>query len=822
MSKSPDAFRTISEVAEWLEIQAHVLRFWESKFTQVKPVKRAGGRRYYRPSDMLLLGGIQHLVHDKGMSIKDAQAMIREQGVQAIQAMSRPLEGEEAVAPAPEAKDSVWDDRPRTNPETVAAAQAAPVPDPEPVQPEPEPVQGAAPAPVAEHAIAPAPTPEATDETTVETTVENAVDTTVQPAEPAPLTEPVAPAVAEAPPAVGVAAEDAQQAAVAATPPAPSAPPLDDTPMTAPATAAAPAQAPVAPPAPTDVPVMAPDVAAQPEQPPAAASAMPVTPPSVTQPAPAAPIQPQAPMQASSPAADSVPTPQTMGAPTPASDMHHVPPVQTAAPTPATDTPVPESSGAAESTTAATPPAPDSAPQVAAAPATEPASFSQSDPHPPLVSAPVYPGGLADTAQSDAPAAPEPIVADTPHTAGASPVAAPSSLVQGAAQAARSPQPTQPTQPQRAAQMAMPMDMPTAPAPAPTDIPHSGASGSHRAPDPIEGQQDFFEGADPDLLDVQLIDDEPAATVDVPRRAISAQPETASKGSETSVTSDAAPVDLQPVTEPPALVDTPAAADAPSDAHSASADAVTTEAVTTEAVTTESEAPAPQVSAAEPADDHAFEITDGPQSDAETAAVEESPALEAEAQAPHADEAAEVVVTHAAPTPETQVPSDEPQNTAVAQPAAKPETPEGHAPEVDPSVSEDETPDDAAADNLSVAEAPEGDAPFETADLVEDDTIVPADASDAFAAVEETVQDTDNAGELSAEEDVDTSPEPAEITDDMPPARVARQIDIADDADTPVTPGLLGQLAARLPEDESDRAILTDALHALTDWQARA
>ena len=142
MSKSPDAFRTISEVAEWLEIQAHVLRFWESKFTQVKPVKRAGGRRYYRPSDMLLLGGIQHLVHDKGLSIKDAQAMIREQGVQAIQALSRPLEGEEAAPPAPEAQESVWDDRPRTSPETVAAAQAAPRMNPEvapEIAPEPAP-----------------------------------------------------------------------------------------------------------------------------------------------------------------------------------------------------------------------------------------------------------------------------------------------------------------------------------------------------------------------------------------------------------------------------------------------------------------------------------------------------------------------------------------------------------------------------------------------------------------------------------------------------------------------------------------------------------
>ena len=63
MAKSADAFRTISEVADWLEVPAHVLRFWESKFSQVKPVKRAGGRRYYRPADMRLLAGIKILLH---------------------------------------------------------------------------------------------------------------------------------------------------------------------------------------------------------------------------------------------------------------------------------------------------------------------------------------------------------------------------------------------------------------------------------------------------------------------------------------------------------------------------------------------------------------------------------------------------------------------------------------------------------------------------------------------------------------------------------------------------------------------------------------
>ncbi|WP_425043889.1 MerR family transcriptional regulator [Primorskyibacter sp. S87] len=92
MAKSPDAFRTISEVADWLGVQAHVLRFWESKFTQVKPVKRAGGRRYYRPADMLLLGGIKKLLHDDGVTIKGVQKMMREQGVAHISSLSQSLE----------------------------------------------------------------------------------------------------------------------------------------------------------------------------------------------------------------------------------------------------------------------------------------------------------------------------------------------------------------------------------------------------------------------------------------------------------------------------------------------------------------------------------------------------------------------------------------------------------------------------------------------------------------------------------------------------------------------------------------------------------
>lgn len=92
MAKSADAFRTISEVAEWLETPAHVLRFWESKFSQVKPVKRAGGRRYYRPSDMQLLGGIKKLLHEDGLTIKGVQKILREQGVKHVAALSQPLD----------------------------------------------------------------------------------------------------------------------------------------------------------------------------------------------------------------------------------------------------------------------------------------------------------------------------------------------------------------------------------------------------------------------------------------------------------------------------------------------------------------------------------------------------------------------------------------------------------------------------------------------------------------------------------------------------------------------------------------------------------
>lgn len=95
--KSPEAFRTISEVSTWLDTPAHVLRFWESRFTQVKPVKRAGGRRYYRPSDMLLLGGIKRLLHEDGLTIRGVQKILREEGVRHVAALSQPLDDADAA-----------------------------------------------------------------------------------------------------------------------------------------------------------------------------------------------------------------------------------------------------------------------------------------------------------------------------------------------------------------------------------------------------------------------------------------------------------------------------------------------------------------------------------------------------------------------------------------------------------------------------------------------------------------------------------------------------------------------------------------------------
>ena len=82
--KSPDAFRTISEVADDLDLPQHVLRFWETRFSQIKPLKRGGGRRYYRPDDVELLRGIRHLLYGEGYTIKGVQRILKEQGARFV------------------------------------------------------------------------------------------------------------------------------------------------------------------------------------------------------------------------------------------------------------------------------------------------------------------------------------------------------------------------------------------------------------------------------------------------------------------------------------------------------------------------------------------------------------------------------------------------------------------------------------------------------------------------------------------------------------------------------------------------------------------
>ncbi len=87
MDKSPDAFRTISEVAEDLDLPQHVLRFWETRFNQIKPMKRGGGRRYYRPQDVELIKGIRHMLYDQGYTIKGVQKLLRDNGNQFLVAV---------------------------------------------------------------------------------------------------------------------------------------------------------------------------------------------------------------------------------------------------------------------------------------------------------------------------------------------------------------------------------------------------------------------------------------------------------------------------------------------------------------------------------------------------------------------------------------------------------------------------------------------------------------------------------------------------------------------------------------------------------------
>ncbi|MFC3070122.1 MerR family transcriptional regulator [Phenylobacterium soli] len=96
MAKGPEAFRTISEAADELNVPQHVLRFWETKFTFIRPMKRAGGRRFYRPADIAVLKGVRRLLHDEGYTIKGVQRLHREEGLRRLVAAG---EGQSLAAP---------------------------------------------------------------------------------------------------------------------------------------------------------------------------------------------------------------------------------------------------------------------------------------------------------------------------------------------------------------------------------------------------------------------------------------------------------------------------------------------------------------------------------------------------------------------------------------------------------------------------------------------------------------------------------------------------------------------------------------------------
>ena len=111
MDKAPDAFRTISEVAEDLDLPQHVLRFWETRFQQIKPMKRGGGRRYYRPDDVDLLRGIRHLLYGEGYTIRGVQRMLKDNGVRFVQGVWKadappPASDEDDVEPVARPRSS--------------------------------------------------------------------------------------------------------------------------------------------------------------------------------------------------------------------------------------------------------------------------------------------------------------------------------------------------------------------------------------------------------------------------------------------------------------------------------------------------------------------------------------------------------------------------------------------------------------------------------------------------------------------------------------------------------------------------------------------
>jgi len=126
MGKTAEAFRTISEVAGELDVPKHVLRFWEGRFPQIRPMKRGGGRRYYRPEDLALLRGICHLLHREGYTIKGVQKILREQGIDQVKRMGVQTQTkvQTGAAPAKRGGRAKARSAPLSAPPTNAAAPA--------------------------------------------------------------------------------------------------------------------------------------------------------------------------------------------------------------------------------------------------------------------------------------------------------------------------------------------------------------------------------------------------------------------------------------------------------------------------------------------------------------------------------------------------------------------------------------------------------------------------------------------------------------------------------------------------------------------------
>jgi DNA-binding transcriptional MerR regulator len=141
VDKAPDAFRTISEAAEELDVPQHVLRFWESRFHEIKPLKRGGNRRFYRPEDVDLLRGIRHLLYGEGYTIRGVQRLLREQGAAFVRDVWQPG-APQAAAPSADDVDETALERQEREPnfgnverrerrdETVPQVMVAPLPTP--------------------------------------------------------------------------------------------------------------------------------------------------------------------------------------------------------------------------------------------------------------------------------------------------------------------------------------------------------------------------------------------------------------------------------------------------------------------------------------------------------------------------------------------------------------------------------------------------------------------------------------------------------------------------------------------------------------------